>query len=655
MNKKDINRAFLSAQFNASNLNEENRVVEVVWHAGSRMRRSDFLIGNYELQLSMEPEAIDLSLFSSGKTPLLKDHENELDSVVGVVEKAWLDGNEGKALVRFDDDDEGERLYKKVKNRIINNISIGVDFLQKEIVERKGEPDLHFVTKWQPYEISLVAVGADSKARIQNNYKKEAIMNINNEQKNVKSSKELEASKEVLARTETEKLYVDMENLQKEAEKLARAKAQKRNDEIVEIFNAFPAYEHLKSDFLADTSISPEQARVKLLEELGKNTKPINTNINMAGGCQTESEKFSKVLEASIARKAGLPVEDGIETPFAGHTLREMAREYLRVNNLKITNNVSKDVSTAFSEKLAITHSTSDFPAILENVANKAMLKGYNNGGTDITPLVNKTSASDFKIMSRAGLSQFSNLAEVGESGEIKYGTMDDRKELIQLLTYARLFSISRQGIINDDMRMFSTIPQRLGAAARRQTVNLVATVLANGKNINMSDGLALWHAATHKNFVDSGAAPSATTIIAALKAMDAQKDSTSNERLHIKPKYLVVPRALEETAMQWLEGQFDQSAANTNANVINTVRGKADLFVLPELASVTGGDETAWYMLADPAIYDTIELSFLDGVETPYLEQQQGWAVDGLEFKVRIDVGCAPMDYKTMYRNDGA
>jgi len=49
------------------------------------------------------------------------------------------------------------------------------------------------------------------------------------------------------------------------------------------------------------------------------------------------------------------------------------------------------------------------------------------------------------------------------------------------------------------------------------------------------------------------------------------------------------------------------------------------------------------------------VEVAFLDGVQAPSLEQQQGWTVDGTEFKVRIDVASAPMDFRTWQRNPGA
>jgi len=47
-----------------------------------------------------------------------------------------------------------------------------------------------------------------------------------------------------------------------------------------------------------------------------------------------------------------------------------------------------------------------------------------------------------------------------------------------------------------------------------------------------------------------------------------------------------------------------------------------------------------------------TVKLFFLDGVEAPYMEQQPGWNVDGMEYKVRIDAGAKAMVWRALYYN---
>ena len=47
--------------------------------------------------------------------------------------------------------------------------------------------------------------------------------------------------------------------------------------------------------------------------------------------------------------------------------------------------------------------------------------------------------------------------------------------------------------------------------------------------------------------------------------------------------------------------------------------------------------------------------MKYLDGNEAPTLEQQNGWHVDGVEFKVRMDAGVKALDFRTMAKNPGA
>ncbi len=63
----------------------------------------------------------------------------------------------------------------------------------------------------------------------------------------------------------------------------------------------------------------------------------------------------------------------------------------------------------------------------------------------------------------------------------------------------------------------------------------------------------------------------------------------------------------------------------------------------------------TAWYLLANPTMYDVIEVGYLDGNSNPYLEQQEGWDIDGVEFKVRIDAAVKALEWRTLYKNPGA
>jgi hypothetical protein len=62
----------------------------------------------------------------------------------------------------------------------------------------------------------------------------------------------------------------------------------------------------------------------------------------------------------------------------------------------------------------------------------------------------------------------------------------------------------------------------------------------------------------------------------------------------------------------------------------------------------------TRRYLFADPALMPTIEVAFLDGVQEPFLEMQEGWRVDGTEWKVRLDYGVAAVEFRGAETNAG-
>lgn len=301
----------------------------------------------------------------------------------------------------------------------------------------------------------------------------------------------------------------------------------------------------------------------------------------------------------------------------------------------------------------AFTHSTSDFTDLLADVANKAMLKGYEEADETFQKWTSVGSLPDFKPGKRVDLNTFPALDAVAEGAEYLYGTVGDRGETIQLATYGKLFSITRQAIINDDLDGFTKLPRSMGRAAIRTVGNLVYAVLTG--NPNMADGVALFHA-NHAN-LPTGAAISTAAIDAMMAAMRKQTDGVST--LNIRMAYLLCPVALEGTALTVANSEYEVGTLDTtnklsgkNNTTPNYVRGR---FEVISDARLDVASTAVWYGAASPQTFDTIEVAYLDGNQAPTLEQQAGWGVDGVEFKVRLDAGVKALDHRTLAKNAGA
>jgi HK97 family phage major capsid protein/HK97 family phage prohead protease len=106
--------------------------------------------------LSHESKAADLSRLNDG-APLLFNHNP--DRVIGVVERAYIDGNKrrGYARVRFSRNSFAQEILSDVKDGVLRNVSFGYSI---DKMEERGSGDF-VATAWSPYEISVVSVPAD--------------------------------------------------------------------------------------------------------------------------------------------------------------------------------------------------------------------------------------------------------------------------------------------------------------------------------------------------------------------------------------------------------------------------------------------------------------------------------------------------------------
>ena len=404
-----------------------------------------------------------------------------------------------------------------------------------------------------------------------------------------------------------------------------------RKEAILAAFGAHKdSHSNILIECLADDKVTVLQAQTKLLNAIGAEHKPISTRITTV---TDERDNMRAGMSQAIAARAGLVAREG-QNDFNGMTLLEMARKSLEMTGESARGDKLQVVGQAF------THSTGDFGGILSDVAEKAMMKGYDEAGEVFQEFTSVGSLSDFKIAERADLGTYPSLPKVRPGGEYKHVTVGDRSEQMQLATYGSLFSITRQAIINDDLNAFTKLPNKMGRAAIRTIGDLVFNIL--NANAAMADSIALFHA-SHGN-LGTGALTSAN--VDALRAKMA-KQKERDAFLNIRPGFLLVPTELRGAAIQVMESVTEILAAK-NATAPNPVANLAQVIDDARL------NANAYYLLADPMLHDTIEVAYLDGNQAPYLEQQAGWSIDGTSFKVRMDAAVKELDYRTMAKSTG-
>lgn len=428
----------------------------------------------------------------------------------------------------------------------------------------------------------------------------------------------------------------------------------RRRGEVLAVFAPFAHVEgaaELRAQCEADPTITAADAGRRVLALLGRQAAPANPGGHIVTQ-QDERDKRVLAFSTAMMARASLRGADGklptLErgNPFAGKTLLMVAHESLRrVGRNTDGMDVREVVAAAF------TQSGSDFPVLLENTMHKTLQAAYALQADTWSRFCKTGSVSDFRPHNRYRLSSLGELQRKNELGE--YQTLkinDGEKSTVSVETYGAIINISREAIINDDIGAFTDLAAAFGRVARRKIENLVYLALGenSGAGPTMADGKALFHA-DHGNLVATGVRPSTRAFADMRDIMRRQKDVGGNDFLDLMPEIGVFPISVKDEAAVVNDSQFNHDASN-KFQVPNTSRGiLRDLVDSPRL---TG---TGYYFFADPNTAPVLEVSFLNGVQAPYMEMKEAWNTDGASWKQRLDVGVDVIDYRGAVRNPGA
>ncbi|MEO5347177.1 MAG: Mu-like prophage major head subunit gpT family protein [Magnetococcus sp. YQC-9] len=654
-----------AASFVPGSANLEARTVELVWSTGAAVRRRDWRNEPFDEVLSLEPGHVDLSRLNTG-APLLNTHWNvSLGGVLGVVERAWIEGGIGKALVRFSLREDVADIFKDVCDGILRNISVGYNVRKYEVMEESGQVPQWRAVEWIPLELSVVPIGADPGAgfRSQELTRTPCLMirGADMSDQNIPHAEpEADPVAEVAIRQATSSPQPAEETVAKSVDPVQKSRLIAQDDPEIAIRQAitaerersaqiYDAQEKLKvdrafADKLVKEGVTLDDARRSLIDEAARRSGSpgeIRNHVVMAG--QDEKTTRNAAVENALLHRfdpTAHKLSDAARE-WRGMTLLEMARAFLDASGRR-----SIRGETRYELATRALHSESDFPGILANVANKTLRNAYEAAPRTFQPFCRQVTANDFKAMTRVQLGEAPALDKVNEGGEYKRGPLGEGKESYRVETYGKIISISRQVLVNDDLNAFTRIPQLFGVAAANLESDVVWGII--NSNPNMGDGTPLFHA-NHKNLATTPGAIAVTTLGAARRAMGIQTGLDGVTTLNVRPAFIIVPAALEVTAEQLL--------------AVNMIPAKSTDVVPQSLRTLTviaeprldASSDKAWYLSANPGQIDTIEYAYLDGQNGVYIETRVGFDVDGVEIKARLDFGAKAIDWRGLFKNPGA
>lgn len=633
---------------------------------------------------------------------------------IGVVDKAWADGTSGKATLRFaKDDPNADALWNKVASGIIQNLSFGTWIYDMEpdatnrtpLDDEEGEADgpQNFVaTDWEPFEISPVCVPADFNtaflgAQVATPVQVTPV---------VVSTTAPDAPQTIHLSPQTVVIQTTTTPVSQEPE-IMRASAREENTPVMEQTTqaagaearteqlAAPAVPAVNTDAIRDEAIKAEReratsirlkaqpfaaqleekfvnglideglsvdvAQTRILEKLAATADKFKTQGETGVAAVTRDQRDTRVqnMEAALLYKSDsrLHAEKRDRArEYVGFSLIDMAKECLEAAGIKTRGIPRQEIARlalngrdATGEYFSTIGAagTSDFPNILANVANKSLRMAYEAYPSSFKPFCKQVSATDFKPLNRVQLSDIVALQPINESGEYSRTTPSDSKETYSLATFGEIVAITRRTIINDDLQAFTRVPAALGVAAGTLEANTVWAIFTG--NPNMSDGNAVFSSA-HSNSLSGAGSALGTTGLGSARASMRLQTAPKGTPLNLTPRFLVLPAALETTADQ-LVAPLNIASTDFSKVVPQWIRSLQPI-VEPRLDA---NSTTAWYLVADPAMIEGIEYAYLEGQEGVYTETRQGFDVDGLEIKARMDFAAACVEYRGVQKNAGA
>ncbi|ELZ6364265.1 phage major capsid protein [Salmonella enterica] len=294
-----------------------------------------------------DKDAVDLDVLND-KASLLFNHE--FDNHIGVVVpgSARIDEDGvGRALVQFSKVGQlANETFEKVKEGTMSKVSVGYTVLEGHADFSKG---VYFVTRWQPYEISIVSVPADSSVGVGR-----SLNTITDEPANNEENREVEVETEI------------------KPEEEIRSEENKEQEELNnEESNSGTGDRSDRSETVEEEKVTPEET---CSEEENKNSEELNTDT------QESDDERQNNTETGEEEK---PVE--VEKPF--ERSQEDTDEIRAIGKHL---NISEDEIQRAIEDKEITVESFKQRALNINTESKTFAKGKNNMTDTIKTLENR-------------------------------------------------------------------------------------------------------------------------------------------------------------------------------------------------------------------------------------------------------------------------
>lgn len=610
--------------------------------------------GPLKLASHNAPVIVDLSTLTvTDALPALKDHK--LDQVVGHVVDVQNDGKTITASgIISGASDAAAEVVAASKNGFQWQCSIGadpgtLDFVSRgETITANGstfDGPLYLSRNTVLREISFTSVGCDPSTQVA-----------------IAATRKTGVSVMTFAEWLNE-LNIDPAKLTVEQ----TASLQKAFDAMLATTSTTTNGGSVSATWQAD---SPEAARIVAVRKIAADHPEIQATAIAAGWNERETglavvrasragvpglaiaheADSGKAIEAALCLSCGVPATrllasygercvEAAERKYRGVGLHGIVRETLRAAGRPVgPGRIGQtEIREAFQadRQLRAAFSTSTLSGIVGNVASKILLDAFSNVASVWRSIAKVESNPDFKPSKRYRFTARGKLEEVAPDGRLKHVSLEEAEHESELSTYGAIVQLSRKDLVNDDLGAFSQLPAQFGRLAGIKLEKSLFELLLSNPSSFFSTG--------NKNFDDGNDTALSIASLSAAEAMFMSQVDANGDPILVRPKTLLVPSSLAGTARVLCNSTQIVTGENATIAANNPHAGNFTPISTPwlENSAITGNSAKAWYLFADPQQLAAIEVAFLNGAESPIIEEgQPDFDQLGLSYRVVYDFG---------------
>jgi phage head maturation protease len=571
---------------------------------------------------SREPVVIDLAgMKFNQRIPIVLGHDYTLGSILGQTDSVSVEG--GKLIVEGEilaETDVARQVLQLAERGYAWQASVGADVRRHQKIDAEAATSVNgqmfsgpvrIVKASALREVSFVTLGADAETSV--------------------AIAAEEAVEELTMADHANELPVE--------EAVTAATSEATADVAVGLDTVLSAIATVGD------AIAAQNERVTKLEKVlsTRADRPAAPAVHVV----TNAGPSAEVIEASFALQGNLP---NVEKAYDARVLEaaHKARRDISLGEVMIQAAVAngydghrKITSSTLRPILAAAWATHSISGILSATVNKFLLSGFDSIESAWRQISTVRSVNDFKSLTYYRLNGGFKFEKVPNGGELKNAAASDESRTISADTYGIMTSVTRTDLINDDLGALTAVPQRIGRGGALKLNDVFWAEFVDD---------ATFFTAGRGN-LSTGTLPLSLANLKALATKFRKLRDPDGNPVAVEPRILLVPVDTELAAAEIMGSTLIQSGASGGQPDRNVLAGRYQV-----VASTYLSNATDYYLLASPADLPTMEVAFLNGVQSPIVETAEAdFHTLGVMMRGYFDFGVGKAEYLAGVKCDSA